>query len=118
MLKETETEETIVFFKTLFLSLVTFQLGWARAPWHFGELRNIFYGGENQNEVLPSEREAPGTVPYGKSGPGYCIRKVRRGPEVATVRTKKFNFIRTKHLNWLAKTELMGPRPTGRQYYH
>ena len=31
MLKETETEETIVFFVT-FLSLVAFQLG-GRAPW-------------------------------------------------------------------------------------
>ena len=32
MLKETKTEETIVFFVT-FLSLVAFQLGGARAPW-------------------------------------------------------------------------------------
>ena len=32
MLRETETEETIVFFVT-FLSLVAFQLGLLRAPW-------------------------------------------------------------------------------------
>ena len=32
MLKETETEETIVFFMT-FLSLVAFQLDGGRAPW-------------------------------------------------------------------------------------
>ena len=32
MLKETETEETIVFFVT-FLSLVAFQLEGGRAPW-------------------------------------------------------------------------------------
>ena len=32
MLKETKTEETIVFF-VKFLSLVSFQLGGARAPW-------------------------------------------------------------------------------------
>ena len=32
MLKETETEETIVFFVT-FLSLVAFQFGRGRAPW-------------------------------------------------------------------------------------
>ena len=37
--------------------------------------------GEDQIEALPSERRAPGTVPFGKSGPGYWImlkkKKVR-----------------------------------------
>ena len=41
------------------------------APWFFGDFRNISCRGKNRNEVLPSERGAPGTVPYGKSGPGY-----------------------------------------------
>ena len=27
--------------------------------------------------VLPSERDAPGTVPYGKSSPGYCIAFIK-----------------------------------------
>ena len=40
MLKETETEETVVFFVT-FLSLVAFQLEWARAQ---GPLPGYAYG--------------------------------------------------------------------------
>ena len=28
-------------------------------------------------KVLPSVRVAPGTVPYGKSGPGYCITFIK-----------------------------------------
>ena len=30
------------------------------------------------NKVLPSERGSPGTEPYGKSGPGYCITFIKR----------------------------------------
>ena len=28
---------------------------------------------KTKNKVLSSNRGAPGTVPFGKSGPGYCI---------------------------------------------
>ena len=52
----------------------------ARGPWHFGDFCNIFLPniGENQTKVLPSERGAPGTVPYGKSGPGHWITFIER----------------------------------------
>ena len=33
---------------------------------------------EDQKKVLPSEREAPVTVPYGKSGFGYCITFIKK----------------------------------------
>ena len=33
--------------------------------------------GKDQTKVLLSERVAPGTVPYGKSGPGYCITFIK-----------------------------------------
>ena len=44
-------------------------------PWYFGDFRNIFLPniGENQINILPSERKAPGTVPYSEYGPGYSI---------------------------------------------
>ena len=47
------------------------------SPWYFGVFRNIFRPniGEDQTNVLPSERKAPGTVPYGQFGPGYWIKK-------------------------------------------
>ena len=46
------------------------------ALWDF---RNIFLpnAGEDQKNVL-SERGAPGTVPYVKPVPGYCITFVKR----------------------------------------
>ena len=64
MLKETETEENIVFF-VKFLSLVTFYLGGpvplatptsnviARGPWHLGDFCNIFLPniGEDQKSL-------------------------------------------------------------------
>ena len=34
--------------------------------------------GEDRKTVLPFEREVPGTVPYGKSGPDYCITFTKR----------------------------------------
>ena len=51
-------------------------------------------------KVLPSERGAPGTVPHGKSGPGYRITFIKGyiGPEVATFRTKTRNRFHVKHL--------------------
>ena len=36
-------------------------------------------------------------------------KKVRRGPEVATFRTKTLNFTWIIHLNWLSIIELRGP---------
>ena len=52
-------------------------------------------------------------MPYGNlSLLLHCVhKKVRRGPELAAFRTKTLNFTRIKHLNWLAKIELRGPRP-------
>ena len=49
-------------------------------PWYFRDFRNIFLPnvGEDQVNVLPSERRAPGTVPYVKSGPGYCIMLIKK----------------------------------------
>ena len=71
-------------------------------PLHFGDFCNIFLLniGEDQN-VSPSELRAPGTVPYGKSCPGYSmmfIKKVRRDPDVATFRTKTLNFTQVIHV--------------------
>ena len=34
--------------------------------------------GEDQKKVLPSKRGAPGTVPYVKSVPGYCITFMKK----------------------------------------
>ena len=46
----------------------------ARCPWYFADFRNIFQPniGEDQKSLTIWGR-GPGTVPYGKSGPGYCI---------------------------------------------
>ena len=33
---------------------------------------------QRPKKVLPTERGAPGTVPCGKSGPGYCITFIQR----------------------------------------
>ena len=62
--------------------------------------------GRKPKKVLPSERGALGTVPYGKFGPwsiDYVYKKSRSGPEVATFRKKNPNFTRCVHLNWLEK---------------
>ena len=52
----------------------------ALGPWYFGDFRNIFQPnvGEDQKKVLPSERGAYGTVPYGKSVSGYRITFIKR----------------------------------------
>ena len=34
--------------------------------------------GRAKKNFLPSEHGAPGTVPYGESGPGYCITLMKR----------------------------------------
>ena len=50
------------------------------APWYFGDFCNIFQPniGEDQINVLRSERVVHGTVPYGKSGPGFCIIVIKK----------------------------------------
>ena len=49
-------------------------------PWFYGDFCNIFLPniGEDQINALASERRAPGAVPYGKSGPGYCIMFIKK----------------------------------------
>ena len=48
--------------------------------WYFGNFRNIFLQNidEDQINVLPSELGGPGTLPYGKSGPGDRITFIKR----------------------------------------
>ena len=49
----------------------------ARGPWYLGNFRNILPNiGEDQKKALPSELGAPGTVPYGKSGPIVTFIKI------------------------------------------
>ena len=44
-------------------------------PWHVEDFRRLSV---DQNKVLPFERKAFGTMPYGKSRPGYCITFLKR----------------------------------------
>ena len=48
-------------------------------PWYLEDYRNILLPnvGEDQKN-LTSDRGAPGTVPYDKSGPGNCITFIKR----------------------------------------
>ena len=50
------------------------------SPWQFEDFRNIFLPnvGKGQKKALLFEHEAPGTVPYDKSGPGFCITFKKR----------------------------------------
>ena len=52
------------------------------SPWQFGGFYDIFLPdiGKGQKKVLPvpSEHGAPGTQPYGKSGPGFCITFIKK----------------------------------------
>ena len=41
----------------------------------------------------------------------YVHKKVRLGPEIATLKTKPLNFTRVTRINWSAKIELKGPAP-------
>ena len=47
----------------------------AQSPRHFKDFRKIILPNinEGQKKVLPFKHGAPGTLPYGKSAPGYCI---------------------------------------------
>ena len=68
--------------------------GWiyiAQSPWHFGDFCNIFLPniGEDQKSLTILARGQPGTVPYGKSGSGYCnmfIKKLDEGKGAETRR--------------------------------
>ena len=52
----------------------------ARSPWYFGDYRSIFLPNmdEETKKILPSERGASSTVPYGKSSPGNCTTFIKR----------------------------------------
>ena len=51
----------------------------AWSPGHFEDFCNIFPPNVGKDQkIYPSDRRAPGTVPYGKSGPGYCITFINR----------------------------------------
>ena len=49
-------------------------------PWQLGDFYDIFLPsiGKGQIKVLPSEHGAPGTLLYGKSGPGFCITFIKK----------------------------------------
>ena len=94
----------------------------ARGPWH---LRDFFY------IFLPNISEDQKKSYYLSAGPWHCAKwqirlwllhyayqKFRLGPEVATFRTKTFDFTLVIRLNWLEKIELRGcAGPPGCQYY-
>ena len=64
-------------------------------PLVFWGYYNIFLPNIDPKKVLPPERGAPGTVPYGKFGPGICItflKRLDKGPEVATFKTNTLNL--------------------------
>ena len=50
------------------------------SPWQFRDFYDIFLPntGKGQKNVLPSEHGAPGTLPYGKSSPGFCIAFIKK----------------------------------------
>ena len=50
------------------------------SPWQFGDFYDIFLPiiGKGKKKVLPSEHGAPGPLPYGKSGPSFCIRFIKK----------------------------------------
>ena len=50
----------------------------AQGPWHVGDFCNIFLPNISEDQKSPTIRgRAPGTVPYGKSGPGYFITLIK-----------------------------------------
>ena len=71
LLLKNGTIDCLVF--SLLTMLLPDRIYIARGPWCFEDFRNIFLPNisEDQKKVLPSERGAPGTVPFGKSVPGY-----------------------------------------------
>ena len=93
----------------------------AQSPWHFGDFRNILLpnlGEDQKRKALPFERGAPGTLPFGKSGIGYCITfiKILDKGLMLQLLGKILNFYRVVYLNWLAKIELRRPGSPSRQY--
>ena len=94
----------------------------ARGPWHLRDFCNIF---------LPNLSEDQKMSYYLSAGPWHCAiwqirrwllhyvhKKFRWEPEVATFRTKTFDFTLVIRLNWLEKIESSGcARPPSCQYY-
>ena len=51
----------------------------ARDRWHFGDFCNIFLPNTGEDQILTISVRSPWEyVPYGKSGPGYCITFTER----------------------------------------
>ena len=50
------------------------------SPWQFGDCYDIFLPNiaKGQKKFLPSVHGAPGTLPHGKSGPGFCITFIEK----------------------------------------
>ena len=50
------------------------------SPWQFGDFCDILLPNiaKGQKKVSPSEHGALGTLPYGKSCPGYCITFIKK----------------------------------------
>ena len=42
--------------------------------WHFGEFRNTFLPNIAKDQIKSRD---PGTVPFGKSSPGYCVTLIK-----------------------------------------
>ena len=80
----------------------------ALSPWHFRDFRNIFLPNIRENQKKSYDLSAgllDGTASY-----YYVHKKARRGPKIATFRTKTLHFFRVMPLNWLVKIELRGAR--------
>ena len=62
----------------MFIARTGFTFSWG--PGTLGDFRYIFLLniGETKKKILPSERGAPGIVPYAKSLAGYCIMFIKR----------------------------------------
>ena len=50
------------------------------SSWQFRDFCDVFLPniGKGQKEVLPSKHGAPAILPYGESGPDYCITFIKR----------------------------------------
>ena len=92
-----------------------------RGPWHFGDFRNILLPniGKDQKKVFPIEPGAAGSVPYGKSGPGYCISFIKRlddGLGYQLLGQKSFILLGCG-FKLVGKNWMRGPGPPDRQSY-
>ena len=99
-------------YANLIMQLICYFTSWiylALGPWQFGDFSYIL----RSKKVLPSERGAPSTIPYGEAGTGDCITFIRRLDEglMLQLLEKKLNFTAVIHLNWLAKIKLTARAP-------